>query len=61
MYPDILMDSQIPKYEQIIKLIVSDIQAGIYKLGERISSINEISEEYLVSRATVEKAYKKNG
>lgn len=55
------MDSQIPKYEQIIKLIVSDIQAGIYKLGERISSINEISEEYLVSRATVEKAYKKKG
>ncbi len=59
MYSDILKDSQIPKYKQIMKLIVSDIQAGIYALGERIPSINEISEEYLVSRDTVEKAYKK--
>lgn len=58
-YPEILEDSQIPKYEQIVKLIISDIQAGIYKLGERIPSINEVSEEYLVSRDTVEKAYKK--
>lgn len=58
-YPDVLENSQTPKYEQIIKLIVSDIKAGIYHMGERIPSINELSEEYLVSRDTVEKAYKK--
>lgn len=50
--------SIIPKYQQVARLIVSDIESGIYKLGERIPSINETSEELLVARETVEKAYK---
>ncbi len=50
-------DSEIPKYKQVVDLIISDIEAGIFKHGQRIPSINETSEELLLSRDTVEKAY----
>jgi DNA-binding transcriptional regulator YhcF (GntR family) len=49
--------SEIPKYRQVVDLIVSDIETGIFKQGQRIPSINETSEELLLSRDTVEKAY----
>ncbi len=57
-------NSEIPKYKQVVNLVLSDIEAGIFKKGQRIPSINETSEELLLSRDTVEKAYvflKKNG
>lgn len=50
--------SKIPKYQQVVDTIVSDIHVGIVKVGDRIPSINETSEEYYLSRDTVEKAYK---
>jgi DNA-binding transcriptional regulator YhcF (GntR family) len=50
-------DSEIPKYKQVVDLLISDIEAGIFKVGQRIPSINETSEELLISRDTVEKAY----
>jgi len=50
-------DSEIPKYKQVVNLIISDIETGIFKKGQRIPSINETSEELLLSRDTVEKAY----
>lgn len=50
-------NSEIPKYKQVVELILSDIEAGIFKKGQRIPSINETSEELLLSRDTVEKAY----
>jgi DNA-binding transcriptional regulator YhcF (GntR family) len=50
-------ESEIPKYKQVVDLIISDINAGIFKQGQRIPSINETSEELLISRDTVEKAY----
>lgn len=50
--------SKIPKYQQVVDTIVSDIQVGIVKVGDKIPSINETSEEYYLSRDTVEKAYK---
>ncbi len=50
-------DSEIPKYKQVVELLLSDIEAGIFKVGQRIPSINETSEELLISRDTVEKAY----
>ncbi|HZH70944.1 MAG TPA: GntR family transcriptional regulator [Mariniphaga sp.] len=49
--------SEVPKYRQVVELIISDIKCGIFKQGQRIPSINEISEELLLSRDTVEKAY----
>jgi DNA-binding transcriptional regulator YhcF (GntR family) len=50
-------ESDIPKYKQVAELIISDIDSGIFKQGQRIPSINETSEELLLSRDTVEKAY----
>lgn len=51
-------DSKTPKYKQIVDTIISDIENGIFKIGERIPSINETSEEFYLSRDTVERAYK---
>ncbi|MFC2132158.1 GntR family transcriptional regulator [Bacteroidota bacterium] len=53
----IIQYSPTPKYRQLENLIISDIESGILKLDEKLPSINETSEEYLVSRDTVEKAY----
>jgi DNA-binding transcriptional regulator YhcF (GntR family) len=50
-------ESEVPKYKQVVDLFLSDIEEGIFKLGQRIPSINETSEELLISRDTVEKAY----
>ncbi len=49
--------SEVPKYRQVVNLIISDIESGIFKHGQRIPSINETSEDLLLSRDTVEKAY----
>jgi DNA-binding transcriptional regulator YhcF (GntR family) len=51
-------NSKIPKYQQVVDTIVSDIEIGMVKVGDKIPSINETSEEYYLSRDTVEKAYK---
>lgn len=50
-------ESRIPKYHQIVNSIIEDIEKGLLTVGQRIPSINEISEEYYLSRDTVEKAY----
>ncbi|MCK3684201.1 GntR family transcriptional regulator [Maribellus sp. YY47] len=50
-------DSEVPKYKQVVDLIISDIESGIFKKGQRVPSINETSEDLLLSRDTVEKAY----
>ncbi|MFP4060909.1 MAG: GntR family transcriptional regulator [Bacteroidota bacterium] len=60
MHPDELINdkSSTPKYMQVLQLIISDIESGIYRQGEKIPSINETSEEYLIAKDTVEKAYR---
>lgn len=50
-------ESRMPKYRQIVNSIMEEIEKGTLKVGQRIPSINEISEEYYLSRDTVEKAY----
>ena len=50
--------SRVPKYKQIVDSIISDISKGKLKIGEKIPSINELSESCYLSRDTVEKAYK---
>jgi DNA-binding transcriptional regulator YhcF (GntR family) len=50
-------NSRIPKYQQIVNSIIDDIESGNLKVGQKIPSINEVSEEYLLARDTVEKAY----
>ena len=47
-----------PKFLQIVNGIIAQIETGVFKPGDRLPSINEISEEYYLARATVEKAYR---
>ncbi len=46
-----------PKYMQIVHSITKAIKQGKVKKGDRIFSINELSNEFLISRDTVQKAY----
>lgn len=50
--------SRVPKYKQIVNAIANDIEKGIYKKNDQLLSITELSIEYLLSRDTVEKAYR---
>ncbi|MBD0260953.1 MAG: winged helix-turn-helix transcriptional regulator, partial [Cytophagales bacterium] len=50
-------ESKVPKYRQIIDSILKDVDKGILLRGQRIPSINELSDEYYLARDTVEKAY----
>jgi DNA-binding transcriptional regulator YhcF (GntR family) len=54
----ILEDSRSPKYRQIINVILWEIEQETYQPGDKLPSINETSQEYYVSRDTVEKAYR---
>lgn len=51
-------NSRIPKYKQIVDSIIGDLSTGKIKVGEKVPSINELSEHCYLSRDTVEKAYK---
>jgi DNA-binding transcriptional regulator YhcF (GntR family) len=46
-----------PKYLQIVHSVTKAIKQGYYKKGDRICSINELSNEHFLSRDTVQKAY----
>jgi DNA-binding transcriptional regulator YhcF (GntR family) len=50
-------DNKVPKYMQIVDSITDAIRRGELKKDQRIFSINELSNEYFLSRDTVEKAY----
>jgi len=51
------MENKVPKYLQVVNAVTDAVRRGKLKKGEKILSINEFSEEYFVSRVTVEKAY----
>lgn len=46
-----------PKYLQLVHCITKAIKNGSLKNNDRIPSINELSNEFLLSRHTVQKAY----
>lgn len=50
-------DNKTPKYLQLADAITDAIRRGRLKQGQRLYSINELSDEFLLSRDTVEKAY----
>ena len=50
-------NSRIPKYRQIVDSIIENISGGKLKIDDKIPSINMLSEEFYLSRDTVEKAY----
>jgi DNA-binding transcriptional regulator YhcF (GntR family) len=50
-------EKKTPKYLQIVRSITNSIKSGKLKKGDRVISINELSNEFLLSRDTVQKAY----
>lgn len=46
-----------PKYLQIVNSVTKAIKQGRVKKGDRVFSINELSNEFMISRDTVQKAY----
>src|SRR6188474_2954956 len=46
-----------PKYLQVIDCISNAIKQGKLRKGDKILSINECSNEYFLSRDTIQKAY----
>ncbi|SMG21731.1 GntR family transcriptional regulator [Arenibacter troitsensis] len=50
-------NSRIPKYRQLVDSVINNISIGNLKIDDKIPSINSLSEEFLLSRDTVEKAY----
>lgn len=46
-----------PKYLQIVHSVTKSIKQGKLKTGDRLLSINELSNEFLLARDTVQKAY----
>ena len=51
-------NSRKPKYIQIVDSFTSNISRGILNINDKVPSINMLSEEFNLSRDTVEKAYK---
>ena len=49
--------SRVPKYKQIVDSIIFNISIGNLKIDQKIPSINRFSEDFYISRDTVEKAY----
>lgn len=49
---------KVPKYRQIVNSVIDNIARGYMKTGDQLMSITEMSIEYLLSRDTVEKAYR---
>ncbi|WP_199287705.1 GntR family transcriptional regulator [Pseudotamlana carrageenivorans] len=56
-YIEINKNSRLPMYQQIVDSIIKNISNGNIKLNQRLPSINMISEDFYLSRDTVEKAY----
>lgn len=56
-YINIDENSRKPKYKQIVETIIHNISIGKLKVDDKIPSINKFSEEFYLSRDTVEKAY----
>lgn len=50
-------NSRVPKYQQIVDSVIDNISKGNFNIDQKIPSINRFSEEFYLSRDTVEKAY----
>jgi len=59
MYKYLKIDenSRIPKYRQVVDSFIANISNGNLKIDDKIPSINSLSEELILSRDTVDKAY----
>ncbi|ANW95849.1 transcriptional regulator [Wenyingzhuangia fucanilytica] len=56
-YIDVNKNSRVPMYLQIVNSIVNNISNGNIGLNKKLPSINTVSEDFYLSRDTVERAY----
>lgn len=56
-YINVDKNSRLPIYQQIVDSIIKNISNGTIELNQKLPSINSISEDFYLSRDTVEKAY----
>ncbi|WP_406684682.1 GntR family transcriptional regulator [Seonamhaeicola sp. MEBiC1930] len=50
--------SRVPKYQQIVDSVIHNISISNFNIDQKLPSINSLSEEFYLSRDTVEKAYR---
>ncbi len=55
---DVDKNSRKPKYIQIVDSVIQNISQGVFSIDDKMPSINMLSEEFYLSRDTVEKAYR---
>lgn len=55
---ELIEHTSTPLYKQIADKVVTDIEAGTLKHGDKLLSITEFAIEHEIARDTVEKAYK---
>jgi GntR family transcriptional regulator len=55
---EINMQSKIPIYDQILKMLVSQILSGIIKPDEQLPSVRQLAKDIGVNPNTVSKTYK---
>ncbi|HYC87120.1 MAG TPA: GntR family transcriptional regulator [Chryseosolibacter sp.] len=58
LFEEIDENSKVPKYQQVADFFISTIGLGKVRVGDKMPSINETSDEFMLSRDTVEKAYR---
>ncbi|GAA4464082.1 hypothetical protein GCM10023189_42820 [Nibrella saemangeumensis] len=46
-----------PKYLQVVNAVISDIEGGVLRIGDRLPSINEACIEWYLSKDSVKRAY----
>ena len=51
-------DSGIPKFQQVANLIRMNIESGVIQENSKLPSITKLSASCLISRITVERAYR---
>ncbi|MBM1105790.1 GntR family transcriptional regulator [Aurantibacter crassamenti] len=54
---EIIEDSKIPKYKQIINSVFTAIENGYLKINDKLPSVNELLIEFDISRDTIVRAY----
>lgn len=53
----IVKDLPTPVYAQLVQAVMTAIEGNLLKKGDKMPSINHLSDFYKVSRATIEKSY----
>lgn len=45
------------KYQQVVKAVINDIDAGVLRIGDRLPSLNEACLDWYISKDSIKRAY----